>query len=78
MPFLMVCTTSPPAIKAPPPSKTAAMTIAPPIVSAFDPTAGPTLLATSFAPMFIAIYAPNSAAIAKNILFGRLPRLKKL
>ena len=55
IPFLMVFTTSPPAISAPAASNTAAMTIAPPMVSALEPTAGPTLLATSFAPIFIAI-----------------------
>ena len=78
IPFLIVLTTSPPAINAPPPSKIAAITIAPPIVSAFDPTAGPTLFATSFAPIFMAIYAPKSAAIAKKTLFGIDPVLKKL
>ena len=55
IPFLMVLTTSPPAISAPEASKMAAMTMAPPIVSALEPTAGPTLLATSFAPMFMAM-----------------------
>ena len=55
MPFLIVDTTSPPAIMAPLASKIIAMTIAQPIVIAFDPTAGPTLFATSLAPIFIAI-----------------------
>ncbi len=50
-----VDTTSPPAIIAPITSKTAAMTMAPAIEMDLDPTAGPTLLATSLAPMFIAI-----------------------
>lgn len=55
IPFLMVLTTSPPATMAPIPSKIAAMMIAPVKVSALEPTAGPTLLATSFAPMFMAM-----------------------
>ena len=55
MPFLIVFTTSPPAISAPAASNTAAITIAQKSVSAFEPTAGPTLFATSLAPMFIAI-----------------------
>ena len=55
MPFLIVLTTSPPAISAPAASNTAAIAIAPARVRAFDPTAGPTLLATSLAPMFIAM-----------------------
>ena len=42
-------------IKAPPASNITAIVIAPPIVSALLPTAGPTLFATSFAPMFIAM-----------------------
>ena len=62
MPFEMVPTTSPPASKAPALSKIAAMIRAPTIVKAFAPTAGPTLFATSFAPMFNAIYAPMAAA----------------
>ena len=78
MPFLIVLTTSPPAINAPAASKIAAITIATVIVIAFDPTAGPTLFATSFAPMFIAIYAPMSAATAKNILFEIPPLLRKV
>ena len=55
MPFLMVPTTSPPAIRAPDASKMAAIKIAPVSVSAREPTAGPTLLATSLAPIFIAM-----------------------
>ena len=55
MPLRMVPTTSPPAISAPAASKTAAMTSAPASVNALEPTAGPTLLATSLAPMFIAM-----------------------
>ena len=62
MPLRMVPTTSPPAINAPAASKIAAMTNAPTSVKALEPTAGPTLLATSFAPIFIAIYAPMAAA----------------
>jgi hypothetical protein len=64
MPLEMVVTTSPPAISAPAASNTAAITKAPAIVSAFDPTAGPTLLATSLAPMFMAMYAPTIDAMA--------------
>ena len=55
MPDLMVLTTSPPAKIAPLASQIAAIIIAPVSVIACDPTAGPTLLATSFAPMLIAI-----------------------
>ena len=55
IPSLIVFTTSPPATKAPNVSNTAAIIIAPINVNAFEPTAGPTLLATSLAPMFIAI-----------------------
>ena len=55
IPFLIVLTTSPPAINAPAASNIAAIIIAHIKVKAFDPTAGPTLLATSFAPIFIAI-----------------------
>ncbi len=62
MPFWMVETTSPPAISAPAASNTAAMISAPTIDSAFEPTAGPTLLATSLAPMFIAMKPPIMAA----------------
>ena len=55
IPLLIVPTTSPPAISAPDASNTAAMMIAPVRVIACDPTAGPTLLATSLAPMFSAM-----------------------
>ena len=55
MPFAMVDTTSPPASNAPMLSNTAAIAIAAPIDKAFAPTAGPMLLATSFAPMFNAM-----------------------
>src|SRR5690606_33523396 len=53
MPLEMVWTTSPPAMMAPDASHRAAMTRAPLMVSARAPTAGPTLLATSLAPMFM-------------------------
>ena len=62
MPPLMVPTTSPPATMAPSASKTAATQMAQPMVMAPEPTAGPMLLATSFAPMFMAMYAPTAAA----------------
>ena len=55
MPLEMVCTTSPPAMKAPADSKMAAMTSAPTMVSDLAPNAGPTLLATSLAPMLSAM-----------------------
>ena len=55
IPFLIVLTTSPPAIRAPEASKIAAMAMAPNSVSAREPTAGPTLLATSLAPMLSAM-----------------------
>ncbi len=55
MPLEMVSTTSPPAMIAPAVSKMAAISSAPDMVSAFEPTAGPTLLVTSLAPMFIAM-----------------------
>ena len=55
MPLEMVSTTSPPASSAPAHSKMAAMTSAPDMVSARAPTAGPTLLATSLAPMVSAM-----------------------
>ena len=55
IPFEMVDTTSPPASRAPALSQMAAMMIAPPMLSALAPTAGPILLATSLAPMFTAI-----------------------
>ena len=69
IPLAMVETTSPPAINAPALSKTAAITIAPNMVSAFAPTAGPILLATSLAPILSAIYAPKIAAIITNKLW---------
>ena len=62
MPLRMVLTTSPPAMMAPIASKTPAMASAPSSVMAPEPTAGPTLLATSLAPIFIAMYAPTIAA----------------
>ncbi len=62
IPFLIVETTLPPAIIAPPASKIAAMASAPAMVRAFDPTAGLTLLATSLAPILRAIYAPSTPA----------------
>src|SRR6056297_2659988 len=55
IPLEMVDTTSPPAKSAPALSHIAAMTIAPPMVRALAPTAGPMLLATSLAPMFSAM-----------------------
>ena len=55
MPFAIVETTSPPAMIAPALSKTAAIAIAPAMVNAFAPTAGPILFATSFAPMLSAM-----------------------
>lgn len=47
--------------------KKAAMKIAPVSVMAFDPTAGPTLLATWLAPMFIAMYPPIIAAATSSV-----------
>ena len=70
MPFLMVLTTSPPASKAPAASNITAIIIAPTSVNALDPTAGPTLFATSFAPIFIAIYPPIMAAMTNIICPG--------
>lgn len=61
--FFTVFTTSPPAMIAPENSNITASTIAHVRVIAPAQTAGPTLFATSFAPMFIAIYTPKSAAI---------------
>ncbi len=55
MPLEIVVTTSAPAISAPALSNTAAIASAPPMVSALAPTAGPTLLATSLAPMLSAM-----------------------
>ena len=55
MPLEIVATTSPPAISAPALSNMAAMSRAPNMVRAREPTAGPTLLATSLAPMLSAM-----------------------
>ena len=55
IPLRMGPTTSPPAISAPAASKMAARISAEPRVSALEPTAGPTLFATSLAPIFIAM-----------------------
>ena len=55
MPPLTVSTTSPPATTAPSASKTAAMRMAQPRVITPEPTAGPRLLATSLAPIFMAM-----------------------
>ena len=42
-------------------------------VSAFEPTAGPMLFATSLAPIFIAIYAPHTPAAMTNGAYASLP-----
>ena len=55
MPLRIVPVTSPPAMIAPAASNMAAMMMAPVSVRVLEPTAGPTLLATSLAPMFIAM-----------------------
>src|SRR5574344_55166 len=55
IPLLIVFTTSPPAIIAPALSNIPAIIIAPVKVKAFAPTDGPTLFATSFAPIFKAM-----------------------
>ena len=55
IPLATVFTTSPPASNAPAASQIAAMITAVATVKTFPPTAGPILLATSLAPMFIAI-----------------------
>ena len=55
IPLEIVDTTSPPARSAPALSLSAAMAMAPPMVSAFAPTAGPMLFATSLAPIFTAM-----------------------
>ena len=55
MPLEMVDTTSPPAMMAPALSNMAAMTSAAVSVMALAPTAGPTLFATSLAPMLSAM-----------------------
>ena len=53
--FEIVETTSPPARMAPPASNTAAISSAPNMVKAWEPTAGARLLATSLAPMLSAM-----------------------
>ena len=65
IPFETVLTTSPPANKAPELSQTAAIITAVPTDITFPPTAGPILFATSFAPIFSAIYPPIIAAATK-------------
>jgi hypothetical protein len=74
IPFLIVFTTSPQAIIAPADSKNAASITAPTRVIAPAPTAGHTLLATSFAPIFIAIYRPKSAATRRIGLVIESPK----
>src|SRR5574343_408846 len=66
MPPLMVRTTSPPAMMAPSASNTAAIKMAQPKLMAPDPTAGPMLLATSLAPMFMAMEPPTTPATIRN------------
>ena len=65
MPLETVLTTSPPANNAPELSHIAAITTAVPTEITFPPTAGPILLATSFAPILSAIYPPTIAAATK-------------
>ena len=72
IPERTVSTTSPPAIKAPEISQIAAIVIAPNMLKALEPTAGPTLLATSLAPILSAIYPPTIAANPKNNEFVML------
>lgn len=55
IPLEIVSTTSPPASSAPALSQMAAIAMAPAMDSARAPTAGPMLLATSFAPMLSAM-----------------------
>ena len=55
IPFEIVETTSPPARSAPAVSQTPAIISAPTLARALLPTAGPILLATSLAPIFMAI-----------------------
>ncbi len=55
IPAAIVSTTRPPAMSAPATSQTAAMASAPPMRITRAPTAGPTLLATSLAPMLSAM-----------------------
>src|SRR5690606_35494901 len=59
MPLRMVSVTWPPTKNAPANSNTAARPTAAPMVSALLPTEVPKALATSFAPMFQAMYAPK-------------------
>jgi hypothetical protein len=73
MPLEMVETTSPPAMMAPAVSNTAAMTSAANRVIALAPTAGPTLLATSLAPMLSAMYPPIMAAATMSAPFVLSP-----
>jgi hypothetical protein len=74
IPFFTVFTTSHPAIVAPSTFPSAAITIAHLIVIAPDPTAGQTLLATSLAPILIAIYPPsNTARRTKKLLPLSIP-----
>ncbi|MBT3729025.1 hypothetical protein HOF65_03965 [bacterium] len=73
--FLIVFTTSPPAIITPDASNIAAIIIAHVIVIAFDQTAGHILLATSFDQIFMAIYKPSIAA--KNKYIFVFPHRKK-
>jgi hypothetical protein len=70
--FLIVLTTSQPAIRAQLASNIAAITIAQPSVRAFDPTAGHMLFATSFAPIFMAIYIQKREAIIRSTEFSPL------
>src|SRR5690554_5785706 len=70
MPPLMVETTSPPAISAPAASNTAASNKAAPSDKEPEPTAGPTLLATSLAPILMANESPMTAAAISNMLLG--------
>jgi hypothetical protein len=68
---LIVLTTSPPAITAQKKFQAAAIKIACLIVIVLEPTAGHTLLATSFAPILIAIY--NQIHI-DNAIYGLLKK----
>jgi len=69
IPFLTVFTTSQPAINAHKIFQTAAINIAHFNFNAPDQTAGPTLFATSFAQILIAIYVPSHTADNKKIAF---------
>jgi hypothetical protein len=66
--FLIVFTTSHPAINTQAASNIAAIIIAQVIVIALDHTAGHILLATSLAHIFIDIYNPKIAAMNKKVL----------